>query len=89
MNKTAIRSALFRGGRMFVLAFVAASTTGLSVLQEQMFMKDGAPNSKAALAAASTAFLVAFASSVLHLIEESFSNSSEVPQVPPAPQVKK
>lgn len=62
---------------MFMIAFVAACTTGLSVLQQQLFSKEGLLEWKPALAAASTAFLIAFATSVLHIIEQLFEQSSQ------------
>jgi TRAP-type C4-dicarboxylate transport system permease small subunit len=71
---------------MFIIAFVAACTTGLSVLQEQLFNHSGVLEWKPALAAASTAFLIAFATSVLHLIEALFEPLSKPSQ---PPQLKK
>lgn len=86
--RATLNGILARGARMFAISFVGASTAGIAVLQQQVFRPDGTMNLKPALAAASAAFLIAFASSVLHLLERSSGASSEYdntipPKAPP------
>ena len=78
MNKE-VRAALSRGCKMFAISLVAASTTAITVLQQHILNPDGSLNLAPALPAASTAFLIALASGVLHSLEQSLGSTSDSP----------
>ena len=86
MNKE-VKAALSRGCKMFAISLVAASTTAITVLQQHILNPDGSLNLAPALPAASTAFLIALASGVLHSLEQSLGSTSEHSlDSPPSPQ---
>lgn len=83
--RAALKSALVSGVKMFAISSVAAATTAITVFQTRIFRNDGSLDFHTALATASTAFLIAFATSVLHLLERSLGPSLEPPkQTPPS-----
>ncbi len=55
--------------RLLLVSFLGAGTTSVTVYGQHVFLGDGELNYKAAMGAASTAFLVSFAGSVLHGLE--------------------
>ena len=77
MKRGLVWDALQRGLKMLVISSLAGGTSFITVFQSQMLKPDGSLSLKHACAVASTSFLIAFATSVLHMLEKSLEDYSE------------